>query len=152
MVAGVGHHAEIPDVLRFSLWNRTSPKYAGLGAEDYFVLGLLLDDVWKDNNGLLTLSVSKAAEYGMDKRQRRDALERLSRAGIILRIAGHKGARPERWAVHFWPLAKKPELYPVSGAFREWANREREKYSVYFDGDIPENYRPIPEPKHDGIL
>ena len=151
MAAVVGHHAEIPEVLR-PLWNTASPNYAGLKPIDSHVLWLLLEDVWKDNNGLLTLSERKAAAYGVERRERRESLKRLERAGVILRIARHYGARPELWAVHFWPLAKKPELYVASGAFREWANRERAKYWADFEGDIPDNYRLIPEPNRQELL
>ena len=53
MAAGVGYHAEMPDVL-WRLWDRTSQHYAGLEMLDVSVLMLLLDGAWGNRNGLLS--------------------------------------------------------------------------------------------------
>lgn len=151
MAIGVGHHAEIPDVLR-PLWKKTSAKYAGLMPIDEYVLWLLIDDVWQNKNGLLELSVKTAAEHSVSSGVRSSSLKRLIRAGVILKIAEQEGSNAERYAVHFWPLSTKPELLPIAPIFREWANRERAKYKHDFSGDIPENYQLIPEPEDSGYV
>lgn len=135
--SSVGTYTQIPDFIT------DSDEFKGLEYAEMVSLIYLLKSMKRDNNGMLSFTVSDAESIGMDNTTRRRCLCKLESAGIILKTVRHNGKNPDMYAVFWRPFnPSKVAVSEKKGLFWEWANRQRLHFQKYSSGEkIPEGLK-----------